>query len=343
MATKKVSAPAPRVRKPAPEVEKDFAKVRQEVQEARESFSSKSDALERERQAEVRANTAGLTAESIVEQISRLGLEVTRALNGLSEELLAEVHRLTALRQAVELERDELNRLHKIDTAATALDQLVRDYEDKKSELETEISSKQAEWEERALNAEVERKEQEEALKKQRQRDIDEYEYKKSLERKRAQDKYDEEIRLREKQNKERQEELEKSWAQREADLAAREQELAKLRKDALEFPATLDRESKNAAAAATKETRAQYEQQLQLLKKEMETEKRLAEMQVKALEDQAFRQVAQIADLQKQLDEAKRQVQDIAIRAIEGASGAKALSHINEIAMEQAKNRQQS
>jgi hypothetical protein len=33
--------------------------------------------------------------------------------------------------------------------------------------------------------------------------------------------------------------------------------------------------------------------------------------------------------------------VQDIAVKAIEGASGAKALSHINQI-MEQAKNRPQ-
>jgi hypothetical protein len=32
--------------------------------------------------------------------------------------------------------------------------------------------------------------------------------------------------------------------------------------------------------------------------------------------------------------------VQDIAVKAIEGASGARALSHINQIAMEQAKHR---
>jgi len=39
-------------------------------------------------------------------------------------------------------------------------------------------------------------------------------------------------------------------------------------------------------------------------------------------------------------LEEAKRQVQDIAVKAIEGASGAKALSHVNQIAIEQAKTR---
>jgi len=72
------------------------------------------------------------------------------------------------------------------------------------------------------------------------------------------------------------------------------------------------------------------------------ETEKRLADLHVRTLEETLARQAAQIVALEKQLVEAKRQVQDIAVKAIEGASGSKALSHVNQIAMEQAKNRPQ-
>jgi len=78
------------------------------------------------------------------------------------------------------------------------------------------------------------------------------------------------------------------------------------------------------------------------LAKKDAEAEKRLAELRAKTLEWAPARNAAQIATLKKQLAEAKQQVQDIAVRAIEGASGARALSHINQIAMEQAKNRPQ-
>jgi len=60
-------------------------------------------------------------------------------------------------------------------------------------------------------------------------------------------------------------------------------------------------------------------------------------------VEEAGARQQTQIAALEKQLADAKQQVQDIAVKAIEGASGARALSHINQIAMEQAKNRPQS
>lgn len=73
------------------------------------------------------------------------------------------------------------------------------------------------------------------------------------------------------------------------------------------------------------------------LLQKETEAEKRLAELRIRTVEETIAQQNAQIATLQKQLDDAKQQVQEIAVKAIEGA---KALSHINSIAMEQAKHR---
>jgi phage terminase large subunit-like protein len=75
-------------------------------------------------------------------------------------------------------------------------------------------------------------------------------------------------------------------------------------------------------------------------LNRENESEKRLAEMQIKALQDTIARQAADIEKLQAQVEEGKRQVQDIALKAIEGASGAQALNQINKIAMEQAKTR---
>jgi colicin import membrane protein len=250
------------------------------------------------------------------------------------------VNRLATLRMAVALERQELDRLHKIDVAATALDQLVQEYEKQKRQLEGEAATQRSVWEENVQSAERERKEQEDALKKQRQREIDDYEYKKNQERKRAQDKYDDEFRQREKENKERQEALERTWTQREAALVEREEELSRLRKEAADFPARLQREVQQATTQAAKDAKQQTDQQALLLKKEAESDRRLSELQIKTLEDLVTRQNAQIADLQKQMDDAKKQVQEIAVRAIEGASGSKTLAHVNEIAMEQAKHR---
>jgi colicin import membrane protein len=322
------------------EIEQEFSEIQEEVAVARETGAPKSRDLLKLHEAGVVQAVEGMSVEGVVQEISALGLDISKALSGISDMLVQEVNRLASVRDAVALERNELERLHKIDVAATALDQLVQDYTREKERLELEMAAQRKAWADESQRSERERKEQEENLKKQRQREMEEYEYKKALERKKAQDKYEEERQLQEKQNREKQEALEKSWQEREATVHNREEELARLRQESAEFAARLQKEAEQAAAQATRVTEAKFEQHVLLLKKEAETEKRVAELQVKALEETAARQLTQIATLQKQLDEAKQQVQDIAVKAIEGASGARALSHINQIAMEQAKHR---
>jgi hypothetical protein len=336
--TSRKSPPRP-VRRAKAEIDKEFAEVRAGVEEAREGASPRTEEVARLREAEIRQAVEGVSVETVVQRISALNLDISKALGGLSEQLVEEVGRLASVREAVELEKRELARLHQVDVAATALDQLVQEYERQKQEVEQEITGRRAAWEEETRAAERERKEQEENLRKQRQREIDDYEYKKALERKKAQDKYEEEMRLLERKNQEKQETLEKGWQLREAALKEREEELARLRKDAEQFPKTLQRELERAAAEATRQAEARFEQQILVLRKDAEAEKRLAELRIKTLEDSAAQQAAAVAALQKQLEEAKQQVQDIAVKAIEGASGARALSHINQIAMEQAKH----
>jgi colicin import membrane protein len=329
---------APRGRRPKEEVQLEFARIEKENAEARESADPKAAETSRLRESEVRQAVEGTSVESVVQQISTLTLDVSKALGGLSEKLIAEVNLLASTREAVALERAELERLHKIDIAATSVDLLVQEHERKKQEMESEIEARRAAWTEETARVERERREQEENLKKQRQRDIDEYEYKKNLERKRAQDKYEEEQKLLERKNKEKQENLEKSWTDREAALKASEEELVRLRKQVEEFPSRLEKECAAAAAQAGKAAEQRLEQQIFLLKRDAEAEKRLFDLQEKGMQDQLNRQAAQITALESQVSAAKQQVQDIAVKAIEGASGAKALAHIEQIAMEQAK-----
>jgi hypothetical protein len=338
MATK-TARPVARPKRTKAEIEEEFSEIREEVAATRETTDKKAEETSKLREAEIRQSVEGISVEDVVKGISNLGLDLSKALAGVSEKLVQEVNRLSSAREAVELERKEIDRLHKIDVASTALDQLVQDYARKKEELESEIAAQRLSWDEELKRTERDRKEQEENLRKQRQREIDEYEYKKTLERKKAQDKYEEEMKLLEKQNREKQEALEKSWQQREAALKVQEEESARLRSESEGFQAKLEKACAQAAAEATRATAQKFEQQILLLKKESEAEKRLAELQIKTLEDTLTRQSAQMAALQKQLDEAKQQVQEIAVKAIEGASGAKALSHINQIAMEQAKH----
>ena len=322
------------------EIDKEFSKISEEAALQKELANPKTEEPARLHEAETRQSVAGISVDGVVQRISGLGLEISKALAELSGKIVAEVERLNTVREAVALEAAELARLHKIDTAATALDQLIQDYRAQRESLEGEISAQRAAWAEEERERMREQKEYEEALKKQRQREAEDFEYKKALERKKAQDKYDEDVRLQEKKNKEKQETLEKSWQQREGTLKEREEELVRLKLEVDGFPARLKKEVDVAAATAAKSAEVKFDQQMLLLKKDAEADKRVSELQIKSLQEVVSRQAAEIASLQKQLEEAKHQVQDIAVKAIEGASGARALSHVNQIAMEQAKQR---
>jgi colicin import membrane protein len=338
----KAAKPPVRPKRTKTEVQREFEEIQEQTADARESADPKMEEASRRHEAEVREAVEVVTVESTVQRISGLGLEISKALAGLSAKLTDEVLLLATVREAVELERKEIDRLHKIDVAATAVDQLVQDYGRQKQELETGIAGRRAEWEAETARVERDRKEQEESLRKQRQREAEDFEYKKTQERKKAQDKYDEEVRLQEKKNHEKQEALEKSWQLRDAGLKEREEEFARLRKESETFPKRLEAEATAAAERARRESEARLQQEILIMKKDAEAEMRFGELRVKTLEDTVSHQQAQIAALEKQLADAKQQVQDIAVKAIEGASGARALSHINQIAMEQAKNRPQ-
>ncbi len=329
-----------RAKRSRAEVQKDFSKLVDEVEQQKETASPKADELSRRRETEIRQAVAEVTVDDVVQRISGLGLEITKSLTQLSEKLVAEVEKLQNVREAVSLETKELERLHKIDIAATALDQLIQDYGKQKEELEAEISSRREAWAEEERERGRQQKELEENLKKQRQREAEEYEYKKSLERKKSQDKYEEEMRLLEKNNKERQEASEKGWQQREAAIKEKEEEWSRLKKEIEEFPARLKKEIDAAVAAGVKVVEQRSEQQIMLLKKDSEAEKRFAELQIKSLQDTIARQSVGIETLHKQVEEAKQQVQDIAVKAIEGASGARALTDVKQVLLEQAKTR---
>jgi hypothetical protein len=326
-----------RPRKSRVETEEAFSALEKEVSE-QEPIDATADEHEKRRRDELRQSVEAITVEVVTQRIAGLSVDVTRALGQVSEQLLGQVHELEGLREAVALEKEELERLHQVDVATTAVNALVADYAAKREQLQSEQEETRAGWMQEEKVREQQRKEQEEAFKKARDREIEEYEYKKALERKKAQDKFDEQMQKLEKQNRERQETLDKGWQQREAVLTEREAELNELRAQVDGFPARLKQEVESSVAASVENLKREQETRVQLLTKDFESNGRVSALHVKALEEQLARQTAQIADLQQQLQLAKQQVQEIAIKALDSAAGAKTLEEVRQIAREQSK-----
>ncbi|MDE2180338.1 MAG: hypothetical protein KGJ40_05760 [candidate division NC10 bacterium] len=202
MATPK--SPSTKSKRSKAETKREFGEIVEDVTAAKEASTAEAGAIVKQKEQDIRQVVSDLTVDGVVQGITGLNLEISRFLSGLSDKLV---------REAIALEQTELEKLHKIDVATTALDLLVQEYQQQQKEvLKAEIAAAKATWAEQDRQRERDQKEYEDTLKKQRQREVEEYEYKKALDRKKAQDKYDEEMRLLEKKNRERQDTLEKSW-----------------------------------------------------------------------------------------------------------------------------------
>jgi hypothetical protein len=348
------------VEKPAPKLtskstKEDVMKAYNELltryQEKSQSVpEKKAEALKKSTDSALMEKASSYTVESIIKGMADLSLNVGKGLSELAAELTSEANKLNEIREAIAIQSKSLEELHDIRVAADSLSILIQEQEERKAAFEKEITEAQERFEEDMANKKLEwrkeqdativaQKENEARLKKEREREKDDYEYNLALARKKDKDNYEAQKAILQKKLTEEREAQEKELTAREATVAAQESELAELRAKVSAFPSELSAAVQKAEKEATARTESRTKVEAQLLAKEVEGDKRVAELKIKAMEETVAKQLAQIEALTRQLNEATAQVQSIAVKAIEGAAGAKALSAINEIAMEQAKN----
>jgi len=298
----------------------------------------------------IRKSVAGQTVDKAVQSLSAIGLELSRGLNQISESVVQKLNELQDLTDAVDLQKNELSRLHKIDVAATALDNMVADYEAKKSdfeatiaaqtlEFETLVAEKKAAWaKEESDHARLVRERNEET-EKLRRREVQDYEYTKNQERKLKEDAIQEQMLKVVKQAKERQEALEKDWLVREEALKAREAELVDLRTQVAGFDALMKKEIAKAEAVVSNTLKRDYDTKEKLANKDFETAQKISTQEIASLQATIAKQTQEIANLQSQLLLEKQASQNVVVKALESASGQQALKEVAAFASNQNGN----
>jgi hypothetical protein len=319
-------------------------------QEKAATSSEKQVEAKKTAEAAVVEKASSYTVESIIKGLANVNIYVGKALTDLSRELTAEAGKLTEIREAIAIETKHLEELHDIRLAADTLANLIQDHtqkkaafevesEEERSQFEADMAARRAEWkkEQEVYNATL--RENEAKLKKEREREREEYEYNLTLARKKDKDLYEEQKANLLKALKEERLKQEQELSARETAVVATEAELSELRAKVAAFPAELSAAVERTEREVLQRSDARAKLEEQLRSKEVEGDKRVAELRIAALEETVKRQLTQIEGLTKKLEEANVQVQAIAVKAIEGASNSRALNTINEIAMEQAKN----
>ncbi|HSV16040.1 MAG TPA: hypothetical protein VLI90_17390 [Tepidisphaeraceae bacterium] len=229
---------------------------------------------------------------------------------------------MTALIESQQRRRDEFET------------ELARD----KEELTREIENARAEWDAERKSREAEQKEFAAAEQKRREREREEYRYAFAREQHLAKDKFADEMAKAEKSLAERTADAERQLSLREQAVAEREQELDALRARVEASPKELDTAVARAVKEATDRARADFTAREELLKREFAGERNVLTTRITALEQTVKEQSEQITRFAGQAEKAYAQVQDIAVKAIEGSAASKSLAGLQQLIADQSR-----
>lgn len=179
--------------------------------------------------------------------------------------------------------------------------------------LQKEIAQIKLDWvrEQKQHDLDVLQRNTQEEL--ERKREEETYEYETSLIRKRAEDEFTDKKLA-----------WEKDLAQRKDELEAQRKELEQLRKQVVDFEGQKDQAIKETQVQIEKELTDQFDAERKLKDQEVNSEKEILGLKISNLEADNSRLNKEIEILKRSLDEATRQVKEIAVKVIESGSQTK-------------------
>ena len=291
--------------------------------------------LEEKKAKEVVQVADSLSSEGIARETSNLKIETGKMLAQISDRMEEEINRYKAIQDAVALKEKELQELYEIEKSAMTLAALIESQNQERQVFESEMVAKKE-----ALNQEIETlrtesekertdyefmaKERDLTEKKRRDREKEEYDYAFKREQKLAKDKFeDEKVRL-EKEAQTKREQMEGDLKIREKAIVEQEVELNELKKKVTAFPKEMEAALVKAVKETTERINIDAKNREEIQKREFAGEKNVFTTRIESLEKTVKEQSDRIVRLNQQLEKAYQQVQDVAVKTIEGSSDAK-------------------
>jgi colicin import membrane protein len=297
-----------------------------------------------------------LSSEDVVRSIGELKSTITRTLTQLADRLEEEVGKYGHIRRAIAAKETELKEIYEIQRTASTLqgmiethqrkqEEMERAFQTEKADLDREIETTRTQWEIERQQHDQEVKERDTAEQKRRQRELDEYKYGFARQQQVARDQANDESAKVQKELADRKAESERQWvereksiAQREQELTSREQELVELRARVAGFAKDLQAAIDQAEARAAERIEKQHQAVQELLRRELEGEKNVLAARIAGLERTVKEQAEQVTRLEQQAEKAYAQIQEIAVRAIEGSASTKQLANLQQLLAEQVR-----
>ena len=275
------------------------------------------------------------------------------AVNSLSEQLIAEATELEAVRAAIAKETEDLANLHQLtDIDESTIDFLLEQYQASKKKFteEYELQQTQDNQEIEALKQRWIKEQQihhqliateRENYRKNQQREQEEYQYNLDLARDLDESEYAQQQKLLQQELAEALQLIEQQWQQKEAEITQQEEEsaaaAAKVTAFESQLVSTIEQGKEEGKSIGVYQTKIKTD----LREREIEGEKQNYQLRIESLEETIKHQSQRLGKLAQQLDSSLQQVQNLAVKAIEGTSNRNSFEAVRAIAMEQAKTSQ--
>jgi colicin import membrane protein len=254
--------------------------------------------------------------------LATAGLDAQKSLAELSQALTQKTQELETLREAITVERADLEQLHGKEIVAASLDALLAQYDEKRRELEASIQQTRADWNREQLEHEQEREREEEK-----------YQYELKQSHRQQQDRFQESLRVEAVAERDRKEQLEKGWALREEGLRKAETELVSLREQVAAHPEVLRKAVEKEVAIVGNTLKKDHAHEVALLKNNFEAASSVLKGELAAQQRLAQQQAVQIAELTTKLEAAYTKVQETAAKALDATNGQAALQAVQRFA----------
>lgn len=358
---KKANSEQPSMKNTKKELLDAYHDVLQQLREKDRTQLKPEQKAQEKKEAQVLTAVREVTADGVLAKTNQLKQDMVTTLAELGDKLTAEVAKYDQIQQAIEIKQRELKEIFEIDRSAGTLaalieaqhqekEQFERRMAEEKERLSEEIAAIREQWRREKAEHDAEAKEQQTIEAKRRKREEEEYRYAFEREQQLTRNKFeDEKARLlAEKSEIEHQmqslkEQTEKELQEREKRIAEREQEFASLQGQVEAFPKRLDAAVAGAVKETTERIQREAKYQQDLLQKDFEGQKNVLTARIQSLEKTVKEQAEQLAKLSQQQEGAYQKIQDVAVKAIEGASKLGSLGGLAHALKEQTKRQSSS
>jgi len=261
------------------------------------------------------------TRDTFSKHLAELKIGLNKQLDEVGDTMINEIRQLTEIREAIAIEKKNLEELYKIHTQAESLMALIQLQDEKKQLFESEMAAVKETWQKEKMEFELSLKEQKNQADKDRKREEEDYRYTLTLKRRKEQDQFEEASQAQERELAEKKADFEKEIREREIQMAAREKEFEDLKAQAALFPAELEKAVKRAEKSISDTLLQQFEVEKKLLAMTTDTELKLKEQTIQTLEAKVRELENTIKQLSSKNETAEKTVKDIAIKAIESSA----------------------